>query len=107
MSLPAKDYQVALYLQQLGDTSKSKATVEEACNALAWIHSSSRLSSPTLCPFVQTTLEGLQRMLVKLVTKKTLVSVELLAKMVEDATHAVGHPFGHCLFVIIRRFSPF
>ena len=41
---------------------------------------------PTLCPFVQTTLEGLQRVLVKLVTKKTLVSVELLGKMVEDPT---------------------
>ena len=84
--LPAKDYQVALYLQHLGDTSKSKAAVEEACNALAWVHSSSGLPSPTSCTFVQTTLQGLQRMLAKPVTKKTPVSVELLAKMVEDAT---------------------
>ena len=86
MFLPAKDYQVALHLQHLGDTSKSKVAVEDACNVLAWVHSSSGLSFPTLCPFVQTTLEGLQRMLAKAVRKKTPVSVELLTKMVEDAT---------------------
>ena len=83
--IPARDFQVALYLQHLGDTSKSKAAVEEACNALAWFHSTSGLPSPTLCPFVQATLEGLQRVLAKPVTKKRPVSVELLRKIVEDA----------------------
>jgi len=86
VTLPAKDYQVALYLQHLGNTIKSKAAVGEACNALAWVHSSSGLPSPTTCPFVQATLEELQRILAKPVTKKTPVSVELLAKMVDNAT---------------------
>ena len=86
--LPAKSSQLALYLQQLGDTTKSKASVEEAFNALAWVHSASGLPSPTLCPFVRTTLEGLQRILARPVTKKTLVSVELLARIVEDASRS-------------------
>ena len=34
-AIPAKDFQFALYLQHLADTSRSKAAVEEACNALA------------------------------------------------------------------------
>lgn len=84
--IPARDFQVALYLQHLGDTSKSKAAVEEACNALAWVHSTSGLPAPTSSPFVQATLEGLQRILAKPVTKKRPVSVELLRNIVEDAT---------------------
>ena len=75
--IPARDFQVALYLQHLGDTSKSKAAVEEACNALAWVHFTSGLPAPTSSPFVQATLKGLQRILAKPVTKKRPVSVEL------------------------------
>ena len=86
--LPANSSQAALYLQHLGDTTKSKASVEEAFNALAWVHSSSSLPSPTLCPFLRTTLEGLQRILARPVTKKTPVSVELLARIVEDASRS-------------------
>ena len=86
--LPANSSQAALYLQHLGDTTKSKASVEEAFNALAWIHSSSGLPSPILCPFLRTTLEGLQRILARPVTKKTPVYVELLARIVEDASRS-------------------
>ena len=85
-SLPARDYQLVLYLQHLGDSTKSKAAVEEACNALAWVHSASALPSPSSHPFVWATWEGLQRMLVKPVTKKKPVSVELLGRIVEEAT---------------------
>ena len=53
--MPAKEVHVALYLQHLGDTSQSKAAVEGACNALAWIHSTAGLPSPTLSPFVKAT----------------------------------------------------
>lgn len=45
-ALPAKDYHVALHLQHLGDNLQSKAAVEEACNALAWVHATTSLLSP-------------------------------------------------------------
>ena len=38
-SIPAKPHQFVLYLQHLGETSKSKAAVEEATNAMSWVHS--------------------------------------------------------------------
>ena len=59
--LPATDCQVALYLQYTGDTVGSKASTEEACNALAWVHPVVGLSSPVVSPIVKATLEGLQR----------------------------------------------
>ena len=82
--LPAQTYHIALYLQHLADTTSSKAAVEEACNALAWIHSCAGLKSPVLEPFVKTTLDGLQRLLVKPVTKKKPVTVEMLETLVQN-----------------------
>ena len=87
-SLPARDYQLALYLQNLGDSTKSKATVEEVRNSLAWVHTASGLPSSSSHPFVWATSEGLQRMLAKPVTKKKPVSVELLGRIVEEATRS-------------------
>ena len=75
-------------MQHLGDTTKSKAVMEEACNALAWIHFTSGLPSPTSCPFMQATSEGLQRILAKPVKKKKPVSVELLGRIVEDTARS-------------------
>ena len=49
--IPVKDHHWAL----------SKSAVEETCNAIAWVHSTAGLVSPTTSPFVKTTLEGLQR----------------------------------------------
>ena len=70
----------------LVDSTKSKAAVEEVCNALAWVHSASGLPSLSPHPFVQATSEGLQRKLAKSVTKNKPVSVELLGKIVDEVT---------------------
>ena len=83
--LPANDCQLALYLQHIGDTVGSKASVEEAGNALTWVHTTAGLSSPLASPFVKATLEGLRRMLAKPTTKKVPMTVEILEHMVEDA----------------------
>ena len=74
--IPAKPHEVALYLQHLAELSKSKAAVEEACNALSWIHSSAGLVSPMVDPFVKATLGGLQRLLTKPVIKKEPITVQ-------------------------------
>ena len=80
-----KPQHFVLYLQHLGETVKSKSAVEEACNALAWVHSMSGFASPSSHPFVKATLEGLQRKLARPIVRKEPVSVEMLDAMVKDA----------------------
>ena len=83
--LPAKPHEFALYLQHLSEKTKSKAAVEEACNALAWMHSSAGLTTPSSHPLVRATLEGLQRTLANPIVKKEPITVEMLEAMVRDA----------------------
>ena len=80
----AKDFEAALYLQQLADFSKSKAAVEEACNALAWAHCTSGLAQPTSSPFVSATRDWVKRPLAKPEVKKSPVTIEMLEAMVWD-----------------------
>ena len=54
--LPAKAHQFVLYLQHLADDSKSQVAVEEAANAVSWVHSSAGLTSPMADPFARATL---------------------------------------------------
>lgn len=44
-AIPAKPHQFVLYLQHLSEVSKSKAAVEEACNATSWMHACAGLPS--------------------------------------------------------------
>ena len=80
--LPAKSHQFVLYLQHLAAESKSRAAIEEAGNAVLWIHSSAGLTSPMTDPFVRATL---QRTLAKPVVKKETISTEMLRAIVQDA----------------------
>ena len=80
--LPAKESHVALYLQHIGETVQSKSAAEDACNALAWIHSTAGLVSPISSPLVKVTL---QRILARLVHKKAPATVRMLEQMVDEA----------------------
>ena len=80
--ITVKPHHLELYLQHLAEISKSKVAVEEACNALSWIHSSAGLTPPLVDPFVKATLEGLQRSLAKLVVKKEPITVEALEAII-------------------------
>ena len=82
--LPAKEAHVALYLQHIGETVQSKSAAEEACNALAWIHSTAGLMSLVGSLLVKATLQGLQRMLARPVQKKAPATVRMLEQMVDD-----------------------
>ena len=83
--IPAKPHLFALYLQHLSEWSNSKASVEEACNAVSWVYTTAGLSSPSVDSFVKATLEGLQRSLAKPTTKKEPVTVDMLEAIVKDA----------------------
>lgn len=80
--IPAKPHHFAVYLQHLGGETKSKVVVEEAGNAVSWVHSSAGLCSLLVDPFVKATLEGLQCSLSKLVVKKEPVTVDMLEAIV-------------------------
>ena len=82
--LPARPHEFALYLQHLSEKTSSKAAVEEAANAVAWMHSSAGLTAPSSHPLVRATLEGLRRTLAKPIVKKEPLTVEMLEVMVRD-----------------------
>ena len=82
---PVKEAHLMLYLQAVGEQTKSKAAVEEAYNAQAWAHHLGSQPTPTEAAAVKLQLQGLQRQLAKPVQKKKLITVEILASIVEDA----------------------
>ena len=49
---------VALYLQHLGETIRSKSAVEEAVNAIGWLHHTAGLPSIAESPFIRAVLSG-------------------------------------------------
>ena len=88
-TFPARAHYVALYLQHLAEQAKSKSAVEEAVNALAWMHSLAGINSPTNSSMVQETMQGLKRSLAKPVHKKRPITKEMLREMVTDVN---SHP---------------
>ena len=81
---PVQEVHFALYLQHLGETVQSKSAVEEAVNAVSWVHQISGLPAVTASPFVRATLSGLQRKLAKPKVKKEPVTVEMLRVLVDS-----------------------
>ena len=84
-SIPAKDHHMALYIQFLADSTKSRTAIKEAYNSIAWVHSLTGLASPTVSPFVKAMLESLQRVLENPTMKKVPVTPVMLEEMVRDA----------------------
>ena len=82
---PVNEHCVALYLQHLGEKLQSKSAVEEAVNALNWVHSLAGVQSPTQSPLVQATAEGLRRLLARPVKKKTPMAVDILSEIAKNA----------------------
>ena len=80
---PVEAIHLALYLQHIGNSTGSRASVEEAVYALSWIHEAAGLPSPINDPFVQTVLGGLRRMLASPTVKKQPITSEMLSDMVQ------------------------
>ena len=89
------EHQFALYLQRLAEALESKAAAAEAVNAVGLVHSLAGLTSPAESRFVQSTLDGIRRMLARPVQKKEPVTKEMLDKIVADADK-------HCTLSNIR-----
>ena len=80
---PVEAIHLALYLQHIGNSTGSRAAVEEAGYALAWIHQAAGLPSPTNDPFVQAVLGGLCHILAVPTVKKRPFTSEMLSDMVQ------------------------
>jgi integrase len=83
--LPASDYDVALFLIDLGNDSQSAATLKTAIPALTWGHRMAALSSTFDTQFVRDIALGLKRMYSKPRNPKEPFSAEYLIKAVESA----------------------
>ena len=79
---PVQDMQFALYLQHLAEATGSKASVDEAVNAVSWAHQLAGLAPVAQAPFVRTVLAGLHRQLAKPKPKKEPITAEMLAAIV-------------------------
>ena len=77
--------QVALYLSFLISKSKTSASVEEAVNALSWVHRIAVVEDPTNHRLVKQIVAGAKRILAHRVTKKEPITTEILLKLVEEA----------------------
>ena len=81
---PVEEAHFALYLQHVGDTTKSKAMVEEAVNAISWVHTLSGLPPIAESVFVGAVKAGLQRMLAKPTRKKEPITPDMLRLLVNS-----------------------
>eukprot|EP00731_Ephydatia_muelleri_P008538 Em0004g876a len=85
-SFPAQDTHIALYLQQhLSESVESTSAIEEAVNALSWLHQAAGLQPVSGAPLVQAALAGFRRILAKPRVRKEPVTAEMLKSMVDSA----------------------
>ena len=80
---PAKPMHIALYLQYLANTVKSKSATSVAVNALAWAHRMAGMESPTENSLVRTVVDALDRSLAQPKTRKEPVTAAMLEELVE------------------------
>ena len=81
---PVREIDLALYLQYLGNTTESKSAVEEAVNAVGWVHQLTGYPAVSGSPFVRIVLEGIQRKLAKPKVRKELVTSDMMSAMVNS-----------------------
>ena len=81
---PVQEIHLALYLTHLSESTGSKAAVDEALHALAWMHRVAGLPPVGESPLVQETAQGLRRLLAKPKQRKEPITPEMLKLMVES-----------------------
>ena len=84
-SFPAQEAHIVLYLQHLRQSVQSKSAIEEAVNALSWLHQAAGLLPVSGLPLVQAALAGHRRMLAQPKVRKEPVTAEMLRAMVDAA----------------------
>lgn len=84
-SFPVCAHKFVLYLQHVGEATKSRAAVEEAVNAIAWMQ---RLAGEEVTvaqdPLVKLVVDGFQRLLARPKVRKEPVTADMLPQIVES-----------------------
>ena len=80
--VPLQEVHFALYLQHLGEAVQSKSAVEEAVNAIGWVHQLAGHPPIAASPFVRATLAGLQWKLAKPKVPKEPITTDILVALV-------------------------
>ena len=81
---PVRECDFSLYLQHLGDITGSKAAVEEAVNAVGWVHQLAGYPTVADSPFVRLALDGLQRRLARPKVRKEPVTKDMISALVDS-----------------------
>ena len=81
--LPAKPIYVALYLSYLAQSARTCAPLEEAVNALSWVHRMATVEDITCHPLVVQVLAGTKRMLAHKTSKKEPITTDNLLALVD------------------------
>ena len=83
-SFPVAVPMFALYLQDVGDRSKSKHAVKEAINAVSWVQSLAGVEPVSQNQLIRSINEGFQRILSRPTVKKEPVTPVMLQEMVDS-----------------------
>ena len=80
---PAEPLHLCLYLNFLIQKSTSAAPIEEAVNALSWVHGLAVVEDPTKHPLGAQVVAGAKRILAKPTSKKEPITADILAELVK------------------------
>lgn len=81
-SLPASQFNIALYLIHLSESAKSTSKIDEAMYAISWAHTLSGFSDPCKSNLVRSVREGAHRKIGHIVKKKEPITPDILQKIV-------------------------
>lgn len=81
-AFPVDPLHLCLYLNFLIQKSASVAPVEEAVNALSWVHDMAVVDNPSSHPLVAQVLAGAKRILAKPTVKKEPITADILGLLV-------------------------
>ena len=104
---PVREIDLALYLQYLGNTTESKSAVEEAVNAVGWVHQLAGYPAVSGSPFVRIVLEGLQCKLAKPKVRKEPVTSDMMSAMVNSLGAAPSLTDVRLVAACLLEFSAF
>ena len=88
---PVKGTEFALYLQHLGDMTRSKSVMKEAVHSMDWVQQLVDL------PLVHMVLDGLQHKLAKLKVRKEPVTRDMISALVNSIGEASSLADAACL----------
>ena len=81
---PVQDWQFALYIQHWAETTESGAALETAVKAKSWEQQMAGLQPISSSLFVHTVLAGLEMQLAKPKAKKSPITSEMSASIVQS-----------------------